>query len=118
MRLQAHANPVRIPSDVLDSATRDAFVRGAKHSNPYTAVTAVLAPALGFWASTLRSVGTGIMALAGIRGTLRFCDHAEEVLAWLPEAHERATGHELDLELLRQLLDEAERALRAAMVQQ
>ena len=111
-----HASPVK--HAVLDSATRDSYVRGAKQAGPHTAVTAVLAPALGFWASTLRSVVTGIMALSGVRTTMRFCDNAEEVLAWLPESHERATGRPVDLEQLRQLLDEAERQMRVVMAEQ
>jgi hypothetical protein len=60
----------------------------------------------GFWASTQRSVITA-MRLASRRAfEMRIHAEAEEIVAWLPTAHEKRNGVVLDparlLEILRQ----------------
>lgn len=92
---------------LIDAATRDTFVRIAKELGDYAVATAIIVRASGFWASTLRSVATGILFLARSSAELRMHEDVEELMAWLPAKHEAATGVKLDLERLRRVLSKA-----------
>jgi hypothetical protein len=60
----------------------------------------------GFWASTLRSVITAMRLASKSAFEMRIHAEVEEVVAWLPAAHEKRNGVVLDparlLEILRQ----------------
>ncbi|MET0388958.1 MAG: hypothetical protein ABW321_23495 [Polyangiales bacterium] len=101
----------QVQMSMMDSATRDVFVRVLRELNTYMAATAVVAKASGFWASTVRSVVTGILVLSRVSHETRFHEHAEELLDWLPAKHEQITGIKLDNEQLRRVLLKAEASL-------
>jgi hypothetical protein len=98
----------RVEYALIDNATRDVFVRVTKELDKYIVATAVVARASGFLASTVRSVATGILVLAKVSHEIRFHERAEELMEWLPERHERATGVALDRGLLQATLLHAE----------
>jgi hypothetical protein len=99
---------------MLDGPTREAFVRVLRELEGYAASTAIVTRASGFWASTLRSVATGIVVLARSQVELRFHERSEELLSWLPARHEAVTGIKLDVEHLRRTLLRAEAELEPA----
>lgn len=94
----------RVQLTMLDSDTRQAFVRILQELSGYTAATAIVTPATGFWASALRSIATGIVVLSRAQVDLRIHERPEEVVEWLPAKHEEKTGIKVDLERLRRVL--------------
>ena len=92
---------------MIDAGTRDAFVRVLKALEGYIVATAVIARASGFWASTLRSVATGVVFLSRSSAERRVNDNVDEVMSWLPAKHEQATGIKLDHERLRRVMTKA-----------
>jgi hypothetical protein len=96
---------------LIDSATRQMFVRTARDLDGYTAATAILTRASGFLASTLRSVATGILVLARTDVELRINERPEEVIEWLPARHEAVTGLKLDVDHLLRVLNTAAHCL-------
>ncbi|HKP61588.1 MAG TPA: hypothetical protein VJV78_32885 [Polyangiales bacterium] len=102
----------RVELAMMDSATRGTFVRIAKELGTYSACTAIVTQASGFWASTLRSIVTGIRVLSGTPSEIRFHEKVEEVLEWLPEAHSARTGVKIDLDRLRRVLLKAGTVMR------
>jgi hypothetical protein len=104
----------RVQVAMMDAAARDVFVSTLKELREYMAATAVVAPANGFWASTLRSVVTGILVLARVPHEIRFHERVEDVLEWLPARHREVTGVHLDAERLREQLTHAALLSRAA----
>jgi hypothetical protein len=97
----------RVQLAMLDPEGRQAFVRVAQELGSYNVATAIVARASGFWASTLRSIATGIVVLARTPIDLRFHEHPEELLEWLPAKHEEKTGIKLDVDRLRRILLQA-----------
>jgi hypothetical protein len=63
--------------------------------------------------TTLPSIATGIVVLSCSPVEVRFHEHVEEVLEWLPVRHEQMTGVKLDLDRLRRMLLKASSALDA-----
>jgi hypothetical protein len=103
----------RVQLSLIDSATRQAFVRVLKDMREYVAATAVIAQANGFWANTVRSVTTAIVGLSRSPVEVRFHERPDELLEWLPARHKRVTGIELDVERLRRVLSNAVASLAA-----
>jgi len=104
----------RVQLTTLDADTRQAFVRIAQELGAYNVATAIVTRASGFWASTLRSIATGIVVLARSPVELRFHDDPEELLEWLPAKHEEKTGIKLDVERLRRVLLKAANEIEKA----
>jgi len=97
----------RVQISLLDSETRQAFVRILRELQHYVAATALITRANGFWASTLRGVATGIVVLSRSAAEIRFHERPEELLDWLPARHERVTGVKLDPEQFLRVLQRA-----------
>jgi len=75
-----------------DAATRQAFVRLMQTSNAALACVAVVVGGAGFWASTARSLVTGMRVLARGAFDMRLHGTVDEVVAWLPAKHAAKTG--------------------------
>ncbi len=104
----------RVQLAMMDAATRHVFVRVLQELDGYVAATAIVSPASGFWASTLRSIATGIVVLARSQVDIRFHDRPVELLEWLPERHEERTGVKLDPQRLLSVLVHAAASLEGA----
>jgi hypothetical protein len=95
------------PSSKLpDAQARESLVRLQDEYSDWLAGVGIVVGGGGFWASTLRSVITA-MRLASKRAfEMRIHAEVEEVIAWLPAAHEKRNGVVLDpvrlLEIVRQ----------------
>jgi hypothetical protein len=101
-----HFGGIRIAQ--LDAETREVMARNMREHKHQVLTTAIVSPVSGFFSSTLRSVATGILVLARAQLELRLHNRAEEVLGWLPEAHQKRCGVELDRAELRRVLLHAE----------
>jgi hypothetical protein len=102
-----HVGPVRYAR--LDGETRDAFVKNMRELAGYMAVTALVADAQGFVASTLRSVATNLLVLARIKHEVYLQDRVAQLLEWLPAKHEQLTGVHIDPAELARVLEHVER---------
>jgi hypothetical protein len=89
---------------MVDAEARAVIVRILRELDHYTAAVAIVARASGFWASTLRSVATGITVVARSKVEVRFHEEVEEVVEWLPSKHEQMTGVMLDRDQLLRVL--------------
>jgi len=103
----------RVQLAMMDAAARDVFVSTLRELKEYMAATAIVSPANGFWASTLRSVATGILVLARVPHEIRFHDRVEDVMEWLPARHREVTGVHVEAERLREQLAHAALLARA-----
>jgi hypothetical protein len=72
------------------------------------ACVAVVVGGTGFWASTMRSVVTGMRFMTPRNFDLRLHASSEEVLDWLPKEHEQSTGVSVDSALLARVLRSVE----------
>jgi hypothetical protein len=87
---------VKVDISLPDQPTRDAFVRLMKSSNGALACVAVVVGGAGFWASTARSMITGMRVLARGQFDMRLHGEISEVVKWLPERHAARTGVHVD----------------------
>ena len=56
------------------------------------ACIAILVQGEGFWASAMRAVITGVRLLVPLSFPMQVFGDAKELIAWLPERHQRHTG--------------------------
>jgi hypothetical protein len=93
--------PIALPDD----HTRQALIRISKLAVPYLAAVGVIVGGSGFWASTMRSLITGIRVL--LPGTFEFglFGTTEELVRWLPGVHAKRTGLQLDAAVLKRALE-------------
>ncbi|MET0386486.1 MAG: hypothetical protein ABW321_11030 [Polyangiales bacterium] len=101
-----HVGDVR--ASFVDPQVREALVR-ATHAVQRVAAIAVVTPARGFLASTVRSVTTAVLMLSRVSTELRFDERVEDVIDWLPTVNERATGTKVEPRELLRVLQEAAR---------
>lgn len=99
----------KLSNTLIDAETRETFRRTTAELGDYLVAVAFVTRGGGFMASTLRSVVTGIMLVVRSSAPYRFHEHAEEVLAWLPEVHAQRTHVQLDAARLREGLSVAEK---------
>ena len=99
---------VKVDIALPDQPTRDAFVRLMKTSNGALACVAVVVGGAGFWASTARSMVTGMRVLARGQFDMRLHGESSEVVKWLPEKHAARTGVQVDAALLEKALQQIE----------
>lgn len=100
------ASDIGLPS----SEVRGALLEMMARYGPHTACLAVVLEGSGFWASTVRSVITGMRMVAPRAFALRIHEDIAEVCDWLPHEHQRRTGVLLDPEGLRLALERARKA--------
>lgn len=93
---------------LMDSETRDVFVRVSRELNGYIVATALVTHASNFMVSTLRSIVTGVLVLARTLHELHIHERSDELLGWLPEKHAKLTGVKLDEAQLMRVLAKAE----------
>jgi hypothetical protein len=98
----------RAQLSLMDAQARDVFVRVSRELGGYIVASAFVTHASGFMASTLRSVVTGVLVLSRTSHEIQIHERGEEVLAWLPAKHAKATGVTLDEDQLRRTLAKAE----------
>jgi hypothetical protein len=87
-----------------DAETRHALVQLMRELGPYLAASAVVVGGDGFWASTMRSVVTGMRVLTPRTYEMRLHSSIADVVDWLPTVHTRRTGVTVDAEVLRAVL--------------
>jgi hypothetical protein len=90
-----------------DAETRHALVQLMRELGPYLAASAVVVGGDGFWASTMRSVITGMRVLTPHSYEMRLHSNIAEVVAWLPTVHARRTGVTVEPDALRAVLARA-----------
>jgi hypothetical protein len=91
-----------------DAETRRALVQLMHELGPYLAASAVVVGGDGFWASTMRSVVTGMRVLTPRSYEMRLHSSSADVVAWLPQVHARRTGVTVEPDALRAVLVRAE----------
>ena len=92
-----------------DQGTREALVRLSSEAADHLAAVAIVLGGQGFWASTIRSLVTGIRLLVPGRFGMTMCGSTEEVADWLPEAHAKRTGRRMNPAALKRALDFVDR---------
>lgn len=92
-----------------DAAARSGFQRIMTEHAAELGCVAVVVGGTGFWASAMRNAVIGLRVLAPRKFELRLHGTIDEVVEWLPAAHEKATGVQLLPATLQRLLFEAER---------
>jgi hypothetical protein len=100
-----------------DAETRQAFVRLMKSSNDVLACVAVVVGGTGFWASTARSLITGMRVLARGAFDMRLHGTIHEVVGWLPAKHAEKTGFVIAPAQLATSLEQAALACSAPLVE-
>ncbi|HEY6556725.1 MAG TPA: hypothetical protein VI072_05610 [Polyangiaceae bacterium] len=99
------ASDIGLPSSEVRPALREMMARYA----PHTACLAVVLEGSGFWASTVRSLITGMRMVAPRAFAMRMHENIAEVCEWLPREHQRRTGVSLDPEGLRLALEQTKK---------
>jgi hypothetical protein len=89
---------------------RAAFVTLMKRNAESLACVAIVIDGTGFWSGALRAALSGIHVLSPRSFDFRLLGATEDVVRWLPAAHERKTGVPVDAQLLRVVLEAAPRA--------
>ncbi|MET0386370.1 MAG: hypothetical protein ABW321_10450 [Polyangiales bacterium] len=93
-----------------DAPTREAFVRLMKGADGSVHCVAVVVAGSGFWASSARSLITGMRVLARGGFDMGLHGDVDEVVKWLPAKHEARTGVHIDPGQLAAVLRSAEDA--------
>jgi hypothetical protein len=88
-----------------DQGTREALVRLSSEAADHLAAVAIVVGGHGFWASTIRSLVTGIRLLVPGRFEMTLCGSTDEVADWLPDAHAKRTGKRMDPAALKRALE-------------
>ena len=91
-----------------DAMAREGFVRMMRERSNELACVAVVVGGTGFWASAMRNAVIGLRVFAPGKFDLRLHGTIDEVVTWLPGAHERQTKIELPAQVLRELLLQAQ----------
>ena len=91
-----------------DARARDGFVRMMRDRSSELACVAVVVGGTGFWASAMRNAVIGLRVFAPGKFDLRLHGSIDEVVTWLPNAHQRKTQVELPATALRELLMQAQ----------
>jgi hypothetical protein len=91
-----------------DAETRQAMVELMRELGPSLAGSAVVVGGDGFWASTMRSVITGMRVLTPRSYEMRLHSSIAEVVEWLPAVHARGTGVTVERDALRAVLTRAD----------
>jgi hypothetical protein len=89
------------------SEARAGFLTLMKRNRESLACIAIVIAGNGFWSGALRSAMTGLRMLAPRSFAFRVVGSSEDVVQWLPAAHEAKTGVSLDPRRLKAVLDEA-----------
>jgi hypothetical protein len=72
------------------------------------ACVAVVVGGTGFWASAMRNAVIGLRVFASRKFELRLHGTVDEVVTWLPSAHQQQTQVELPASALREWLKQAQ----------
>jgi hypothetical protein len=96
---------VRGRVELPDRETREALVRLSAEAARHLAAVAIVVGGHGFWASTIRSLITGIRLLVPGPFGMTMCGSTDEVADWLPDAHAKRTGRRMDPGALKRALD-------------
>lgn len=91
-----------------DADARAGFVRMMTERSNELACVAVVVGGTGFWASAMRNAVIGLRVFAPRKFELRLHGTTDEVVKWLPGAHQRTTKVELPANLLREWLKQAQ----------
>jgi hypothetical protein len=105
---------IRDKLSLPDAAARSGFVRLMTDRSSEIACVAVVVGGTGFWASAMRNAVIGLRVFASRKFELRLHGTADEVVLWLPSAHQRQTRVELPANSLREWLKQAEELEPAA----
>lgn len=89
-----------------DSASRSIFMTLMKERADDLACVAVVVLGSGFWASAMRNAVIGMRVFAPRNFDFRVFGSCDEVVLWLPAAHEKHTGVALPPDALAQWLKE------------
>jgi hypothetical protein len=84
----------RVQISLMDSATRQVFVRVLREMDTYVAASAIVTRASGFLASTLRSIATGIVVLSRSSVEVRFHEHPRRSARVAAGATRTRDGHQ------------------------
>jgi hypothetical protein len=82
------ANDAGLPTPEARAGVKELM---ARFSNK-RACLAILVQGEGFWASAMRAVITGVRILVPLNFPMQIFSGVNELVAWLPERHERKTG--------------------------
>ena len=98
---------IREGAGMPTSEGRDGLTRLMNTNVDRLACVGVMIGGGGFWSSAIRSMITGMRALSSRAYQLKLVGSIEELVAWLPEPHERRTGIAVDPAELRRALETA-----------
>jgi hypothetical protein len=100
---------IRDKAGLPDGAARSGFARIMQERSAELGCVAVVVGGTGFWASAMRNAVIGLRVLAPRKFELRLHGTIDEVVEWLPAAHEKVSGIQISPATLQRLLAEAER---------
>jgi hypothetical protein len=95
-----------------DAATREVLIAESRKAAPHLGTVAVVVGGEGFWASAIRGFITGVHVLVPGHFQLRLFGRVDELVDWLPAAHESKTGVSVPKEQLRAVLDQVHAHVR------
>lgn len=98
-----------------DARTRKHLIEISRRATPHLATVTAVVGGQGFWASRMRSLITGVRMMVPGPFELRLVGSVEEIVEWLPQAHERRTGVSVAPDALRTWISRCDtRALRGS----
>jgi hypothetical protein len=91
---------------------RTGFIRLMKHYADHLACIGILVTGSGFWASAMSSFLTGIRMLSPYSFDFRIFNTIDQIIDWLPDAHQRKSSTAIDSSRLAEILTSAYEPLR------
>ena len=116
-RHMSNIHLIRDGALVPTPAARTGFVQMMRDHAEQLSNVAVVVGGSGFWASMMRSAITGMRFVAPRTFELRLHGRAEEIVNWLPRAHEARCGAPLPHDELAAMLASAEQSLVSGTVE-
>lgn len=108
---QSYVHVIHNKLPLPDGAARRSFMNLMRDRGRELACVGVVVLGGGFWASAMRNAVIGMRVLAPSNFDFNVFGSCEEVVDWLPAAHERQTGVAVPASALSQWLNTAREAL-------
>jgi hypothetical protein len=105
---QSYVHLIRDKLGLPDAEARSSFLNTMKARHNDLACIAIVVGGTGFWASAMRNALIGLRVLAPRSFDFRLHGHVNDVLEWLPAAHEKQTGVALSSDELQRMLEFAQ----------
>ncbi|HEX5659681.1 MAG TPA: hypothetical protein VFX59_20940 [Polyangiales bacterium] len=107
-RRSSYVHIIRDQLALPDADARTGFTQLLRKRHAELGCVAIVVGGTGFWASAMRNAVIGLRLLGPRDFEFRLYGTADELVEWLPAAHQRLTGVSIAPVTLRQLLSTAQ----------